>query len=261
MKALVCMAFIVQEDCSSSCISAAQVAIALLAGSQVVILDEPSAGVDVQSRRALWAVLAAHKKGRAMLLTTHFMDEADLLADEVGTSRCSTSLCQQHVGYTAGLPSVPAPSECVALPVSVQRQLPVSNMLQFKNAAAVDRTHLVCFRQVPFLTCITFMLPCPAILPHVKPPCTAAVQIAIMAEGELQCCGPSLELKQQYSQGYVLSLTTALTSAVDYAGIHALITAQVPGSSLLRCNGAELVYRLPMGQMGRYAGGAHPVGS
>lgn len=87
------------------------------------------------------------------------------------------------------------------------------------------------------------------------------VQIAIMAEGELQCCGPSLELKRRYSQGYVLSLTTALTSAVDYAGIHALITAQVPGSSLLRRNGAELVYRLPMNQMGRYAGGAHSVGS
>ena len=100
------MACIVLEDCSSFCTAAAQVAIALLAGSQVVILDEPSAGVDVQSRRALWAVLAAHKKGRAMLLTTHFMDEADLLADEVGISQCSTSLCQQRVGYTSGPTSV-----------------------------------------------------------------------------------------------------------------------------------------------------------
>ncbi len=105
---LVCIACIVQDDCPSSCVSAAQVAIALLAGSQVVILDEPSAGVDVQSRRALWAVLAAHKKGRAMLLTTHFMDEADLLADEVGISYCSTCLCQQR-GYTPGPPSVPSP--------------------------------------------------------------------------------------------------------------------------------------------------------
>ena len=83
---LVCNSCIVHQECSSSCTAAAQVAIALLAGSQVVILDEPSAGVDVQSRRALWTVLAAHKKGRAMLLTTHFMDEADLLADEVGIS-------------------------------------------------------------------------------------------------------------------------------------------------------------------------------
>ena len=45
--------------------------------------DEPSSGVDPASRRALWAILAAAKRGRALLLTTHFMDEADLLADSI----------------------------------------------------------------------------------------------------------------------------------------------------------------------------------
>ena len=39
--------------------------------------------MDPASRRALWAILAAAKPGRALLLTTHFMDEADLLADAV----------------------------------------------------------------------------------------------------------------------------------------------------------------------------------
>ena len=118
------------EQCS--CMAAVQVAIALLAGSQVVILDEPSAGVDVQSRRALWAMLAAHKKGRAMLLTTHFMDEADLLADEVGISQCSTSLGQQRVRCTSGLPSVHGPADCFAKAASC-----------LKTAAAVDRTLMV----------------------------------------------------------------------------------------------------------------------
>lgn len=45
--------------------------------------DEPTSGVDPASRRALWAILAAAKSGRALLLTTHFMDEADLLSDAV----------------------------------------------------------------------------------------------------------------------------------------------------------------------------------
>ncbi len=39
--------------------------------------------MDPASRRALWTVLAKYKKGRAMLLTTHFMDEADLLSDSI----------------------------------------------------------------------------------------------------------------------------------------------------------------------------------
>ena len=41
------------------------------------------AGVDPASRRALWAILKACRLGRAMVLTTHFMEEADLLADTV----------------------------------------------------------------------------------------------------------------------------------------------------------------------------------
>ena len=58
-----------------------------------LIADEPTSGVDPASRRALWAVLAKYKKGRAMLLTTHFMDEADLLSDSIaimagGRLRC-----------------------------------------------------------------------------------------------------------------------------------------------------------------------------
>ena len=40
------------------------------------------AGVDPVSRRALWAILSRWKAGRAMLLTTHFMDEADMLSDQ-----------------------------------------------------------------------------------------------------------------------------------------------------------------------------------
>lgn len=39
-------------------------------------------GVDPVSRRALWDILSQCKAGRAMLLTTHFMDEADILSDQ-----------------------------------------------------------------------------------------------------------------------------------------------------------------------------------
>ncbi|CAH1785688.1 unnamed protein product [Owenia fusiformis] len=59
------------------------VAIAFVAGSRTVILDEPTAGVDPYARRAIWDLLLKYKKGRTILLSTHHMDEADLLGDRI----------------------------------------------------------------------------------------------------------------------------------------------------------------------------------
>uniref|UniRef100_A0A674ILM6 ABC transporter domain-containing protein n=1 Tax=Terrapene triunguis TaxID=2587831 RepID=A0A674ILM6_9SAUR len=59
------------------------VAIAFVGGSQVVILDEPTAGVDPYSRRGIWELLLKYRKGRTIILSTHYMDEADLLGDRV----------------------------------------------------------------------------------------------------------------------------------------------------------------------------------
>jgi len=57
------------------------IGIALIGDPKIVFLDEPTAGVDPFSRRKLWKLLQERKAGKVILLTTHFMDEADLLAD------------------------------------------------------------------------------------------------------------------------------------------------------------------------------------
>ncbi|KAL1779811.1 ATP-binding cassette sub-family A member 17 isoform X1 [Sigmodon hispidus] len=57
--------------------------IALIAGSKVLILDEPTSGMDSTSRRVIWDILQQQKTNRTILLTTHFMDEADLLGDRI----------------------------------------------------------------------------------------------------------------------------------------------------------------------------------
>ena len=49
------------------------VAIALIGGSNVVILDEPTSGMDPYARRVTWDLLLKHKEGRTIVLTTHFM--------------------------------------------------------------------------------------------------------------------------------------------------------------------------------------------
>lgn len=47
------------------------------------MLDEPTSGMDPSARRATWDLLQGEKRGRTILLTTHFMDEADLLGDRI----------------------------------------------------------------------------------------------------------------------------------------------------------------------------------
>ena len=60
------------------------VAIALCAKSKFLLLDEPSSGLDISARRKMWNMLQEYKKDRIVLLTTHYMDEADILGDRVG---------------------------------------------------------------------------------------------------------------------------------------------------------------------------------
>lgn len=59
------------------------IAIALCGGSKVVLCDEPTSGMDPAARRVLWNLLQREKIGRTILLSTHFMDEADILGDRV----------------------------------------------------------------------------------------------------------------------------------------------------------------------------------
>uniref|UniRef100_A0A4W2G9T0 ATP-binding cassette sub-family A member 3-like n=1 Tax=Bos indicus x Bos taurus TaxID=30522 RepID=A0A4W2G9T0_BOBOX len=81
--------------------------IALLGGSKVVILDEPSSGMDPFSRRATWDILQQFKHDRTILLTTHYMDEADILGDRIaimvkGTLQCCGSSIFLKKTYGAG---------------------------------------------------------------------------------------------------------------------------------------------------------------
>ena len=60
------------------------VATALVGEPELLFLDEPTTGLDPQSRRQLWDVIRAQKdRGRTVVVTTHYMDEAERLCDRV----------------------------------------------------------------------------------------------------------------------------------------------------------------------------------
>ena len=61
-----------------------QLAKALVHDPEILILDEPTAGVDVELRRDLWQYLRdLHELGKTILLTTHYIEEAELLCENV----------------------------------------------------------------------------------------------------------------------------------------------------------------------------------
>ena len=60
-----------------------QLAVALVGGPRLLLCDEPTSGQDPLSRRKTWDLLRRVRAGRCVLLTTHYLDEADLLADRV----------------------------------------------------------------------------------------------------------------------------------------------------------------------------------
>lgn len=68
-------------------------AIAFIGDPKIVFLDEPTTGMDPKNRRYIWELIQKMKEGRVVILTTHAMEEADILSDRIaviseGTLRC-----------------------------------------------------------------------------------------------------------------------------------------------------------------------------
>lgn len=69
------------------------VCVALCGNSKFVLLDEPTSGMDLGARRRMWNMLREYRRNRIVLLTTHYMDEADVLGDRIGIMTAGQLTC------------------------------------------------------------------------------------------------------------------------------------------------------------------------
>jgi len=71
------------------------IGISLVSNPRVVFLDEPTTGLDPETRRQLWNILQECKNegGRAIILTTHSMEEADVLCNRIGIVNNGVMTC------------------------------------------------------------------------------------------------------------------------------------------------------------------------
>ncbi|XP_065213358.1 phospholipid-transporting ATPase ABCA3-like [Planococcus citri] len=67
--------------------------IAMMGKAEVLILDEPTSGMDTESRRSFWDTLMNLRKGRTMILSTHYMEEADALGDRIAIMDHGVIVC------------------------------------------------------------------------------------------------------------------------------------------------------------------------
>lgn len=126
-----------------------QLAMMFTGGSKVCCVDEVSSGLDPLSRRKIWEILLAERGDRTFLLTTHFLDEADVLADYIAilsrgilkTKGTSVQLKHEvgagyHVTYPRDAPVTPPLG-------ATKKPAPSAEMVQYWFPDALPATHFV----------------------------------------------------------------------------------------------------------------------
>ena len=108
-----------------------KIARALMHDPAILFLDEPTTGLDPQSRRMLWDMLnELNQKGLTILLTTHYMEEADQL--------CRRAAIVDH-GRVLALDS----------PAQLKRSVPGGYLIELKNRGALSETFVTSLQSLP----------------------------------------------------------------------------------------------------------------
>ncbi|RNA01708.1 ATP-binding cassette sub-family A member 3 [Brachionus plicatilis] len=75
------------------------IAMALIGDPKIIILDEPSSGIDSKNRRQLWNIIQKFKLNKTIIISTHYLQEADYLSDKIGILNKGSLKCYGNPKY------------------------------------------------------------------------------------------------------------------------------------------------------------------
>jgi ABC-2 type transport system ATP-binding protein len=111
------------------------IAMALVSGPDVLFLDEPTLGLDPQSRRGLWDHIAGLKGTTTIVLTTHYLEEADALADRIGVIDHGTVIA---LGTAAELKAAVPGARVTMIEADVNDEAAAALRREYPNLRRVD---------------------------------------------------------------------------------------------------------------------------
>ncbi|XP_023312793.1 ATP-binding cassette sub-family A member 3-like, partial [Anoplophora glabripennis] len=259
------------------------VGMALCGNSKVVMLDEPTAGMDPSARRALWILLKRQKEGRTILLSTHFMDEADLLGDRIAIMAAGQLQCcgssfflkkKFGAGYNLVMDKSPEcrPAEVTALLRKYIPDIEVHSNVGSELIYLMEQSYSSKFEPMlkelennskglgilGYGISLTTMEE--VFMKNRKNSVSVGIlgrtillsthfmdeadllgdRIAIMAAGQLQCCGSSFFLKKKFGAGY--NLVMDKSPECRPAEVTALLRKYIPDIEVHSNVGSELIY-------------------
>ncbi|THG00124.1 hypothetical protein TEA_012420 [Camellia sinensis var. sinensis] len=131
--------------------------IALIGDSKVIVLDEPTSGMDPYSMRLTWQLIKKIKKGRIILLTTHSMDEADVLGDRIAIMANGSLKCCGRISAVATASKASTKSDSrIIRSLFLKREYGVGYTLTLvKTAPSTSVAADIVYRHIPSATCVS----------------------------------------------------------------------------------------------------------
>ncbi|CAB3983284.1 ATP-binding cassette sub-family A member 2 isoform X4 [Paramuricea clavata] len=215
------------------------IAVAFVAKSRMVILDEPTAGVDPYARRAIWDLLIKYKQDRTILLSTHYMDEADVLGDRIaiiseGKLQClgSSLFLKSNFGDGYNLTLVKKSSGSTQNSFSNTPRGSVSNLgiIPPANTPQAGTPPMVIPGSAPSTSSVQ----------GTPPQCDSLLSSSLGSSPNMSALSPLGKLTRQSPRGSTLSIAEAGTENVT-----SFVQSYVPSAKLVQESRQQLSFILP----------------